>query len=440
MIRAARATREPPAPTSFLGIPGLWARVARKLLLCVLAGLVLAEAGAGAPLETLRGRVALNAGQVLLVASGEAAVAVFLDSATLLEGVSSTMEIQQGDRVSVEVGLRGQGQVLADRVTVSPRPVTNNRLFLVPADLAREPAEGVRRPAVVDCREEGAYRRGHVPGSIHVGRATGLLAVACDGRDLVLVDADAYGDEAFPLYQKVTRAGCVASVLKGGIAEHARSALPLATGPDGVPAPGERTLRVVDVRSRADYERGHLPGAFSVPFETMTWEAFSNPVGMPPLLFYGTDSGDERATEAARKALGWRYQKHSQVDEPVSYLEGGFAEWVGGGRAVESGPPRGTWSLESTRNADEVFEGEVAALAEAGRDAAVLVDLRGLRQARPPGALHIPLEQLPDRLKELPREKEVIVFCSQGIRSRIAVAILRANGFRARFTREPGTP
>ena len=367
-------------------------------------------------------------------------MAVFLHSATLLAGVSSPTEIEQGDRISVEVGLRGQGHVFADRITVSPRPATNRRLLLAPADLARAPAEGVRRPAVVDCREDGAYRRGHIPGSIPVGQATGLLAAPCDGREIVLVDTDAYGDEAFHLYQKVTRAGCTASVLRGGIAEYARSALPLATGPGGVPGPGERTTRLIDVRSRGDYERGHLPGASSVPFETMTWESFSSPIGMPPLLFYGSDSGDERAAEAARKTLGWRYQKHSQVDGPVSYLEGGFAEWVGGGHAAEMGSPREAWSLESTRNVDEVFAGEVAALAEAGPEGLVLVDLRDLRQARPHGALHIPLEQLPARLKELPREREVVVFCTQGIRSRIAVGILRANRFRARFTREPGTP
>lgn len=404
-----------------------------------MAGLAPLGAEASHSAGPIQGSVALNAGQVLLVTSGEVTVAAFLQSTTLLEGVTSTSEIEKADRVSVEFVIRGPGHVFAERVTVRPRPVTNKRLLLVPGDLAREPAEGMRRPLVVDCREESDHRRGHVPGSVPVGRSAGLLVASCGGREVVLVDADAYGDEAFRLFQQLTREGCTASVLKGGVAGYARSALPLATGSDGVPGRGDRTTRVIDVRSRVEFESGHLPGAFNVPSETMTWETFSSPVGMPPLLFYGRDSGDERAVEAARKTLGWRYQKQSQVDGTVSYLEGGFAAWVGEGRVVEAGSPTEIWSQQSTRSLDELPEEALASLADAGEAPFILVDLRDLRLPRPAGTLHIPLEELPSRLKELPRGREVIVFCSQGIRSRIAVGILRAAGFRARFTREPGT-
>ena len=50
-----------------------------------------------------------------------------------------------------------------------------------------------------------------------------------------------------------------------------------------------------------------------------------------------------------------------------------------------------------------------------------------------PGALHIPLAELPDRLDELvPHEKKVIVvYCHHGVRSLSGAALLSAQGLAA---------
>ncbi len=42
--------------------------------------------------------------------------------------------------------------------------------------------------------------------------------------------------------------------------------------------------------------------------------------------------------------------------------------------------------------------------------------------------LHIPTDQIPDRIGEIPRDKMVGVFCSSGTRSAIVYAFLRAKG------------
>jgi rhodanese-related sulfurtransferase len=49
-----------------------------------------------------------------------------------------------------------------------------------------------------------------------------------------------------------------------------------------------------------------------------------------------------------------------------------------------------------------------------------------------PGAFNIPLPQLRSRLAELPRDKEIAVFCRSGQRSYYATRILLLNGFKAR--------
>jgi NADPH-dependent 2,4-dienoyl-CoA reductase/sulfur reductase-like enzyme/rhodanese-related sulfurtransferase len=49
-----------------------------------------------------------------------------------------------------------------------------------------------------------------------------------------------------------------------------------------------------------------------------------------------------------------------------------------------------------------------------------------------PGVLNIPLPQLRSRLDELPRDREILVFCRSGQRAYYATRVLLQNGFRAR--------
>lgn len=46
-----------------------------------------------------------------------------------------------------------------------------------------------------------------------------------------------------------------------------------------------------------------------------------------------------------------------------------------------------------------------------------------------PGALHIPLNQIPARKDEIPLDKPVVIFCHHGGRSGRAVDYLRQSGF-----------
>ena len=49
-----------------------------------------------------------------------------------------------------------------------------------------------------------------------------------------------------------------------------------------------------------------------------------------------------------------------------------------------------------------------------------------------PGAMHIPLPSLRERLSELPKDREILVFCRSAQRSYLATRILLQNGFKAR--------
>lgn len=67
-----------------------------------------------------------------------------------------------------------------------------------------------------------------------------------------------------------------------------------------------------------------------------------------------------------------------------------------------------------------------------GNDHFVFLDVRcneELEYLTLPFATHIPLNKLPARISELPRDKCIVTFCSSIFRAAVAYAYLRANGF-----------
>ena len=66
-----------------------------------------------------------------------------------------------------------------------------------------------------------------------------------------------------------------------------------------------------------------------------------------------------------------------------------------------------------------------------------LLDVRTaeeLEQASLPGALHIPMQELPGRLAELNPGRPIAVLCHHGVRSEMAARFLERNGFSAVFS------
>ena len=80
------------------------------------------------------------------------------------------------------------------------------------------------------------------------------------------------------------------------------------------------------------------------------------------------------------------------------------------------------------------MEIDIVTLDDALGTGAVLIDVREVDEwsdGRVPGAQHIPLATIPDRLGEVPTEGPVYVICALGGRSARAVEFLRANGIEA---------
>lgn len=82
------------------------------------------------------------------------------------------------------------------------------------------------------------------------------------------------------------------------------------------------------------------------------------------------------------------------------------------------------------KRAPEVDAEEARGLQEKG---AVILDVREgpeWRKAHVPGAVHVPLTQLEDRLAEIPKDRPVVVHCALGSRSALAARRLSEMGYQ----------
>jgi rhodanese-related sulfurtransferase len=94
-------------------------------------------------------------------------------------------------------------------------------------------------------------------------------------------------------------------------------------------AAGEHDLVLVDARSRASYDAGHLPGAISLPHATIDEETVAAlPEGT--LVAYCWGPACNGAVKACRRL--------AELGRPAKEMLGGFEYWVRDGHPVE--PPR----------------------------------------------------------------------------------------------------
>ena len=89
--------------------------------------------------------------------------------------------------------------------------------------------------------------------------------------------------------------------------------------------------------------------------------------------------------------------------------------------------------------AQNVLAGDVALaqwneVASLDPSTTLLLDVRRPDERAPgfiPGSTHIPLDELRQRLSELPRDREIITYCQSGQRSYNAARLLSQHGFNA---------
>lgn len=228
------------------------------------------------------------------------------------------------------------------------------------AELSRELEDGDAAPLVLDVRTAAEFLRGCIPGAINlpggdlVGAATALrlagrpIVTHCAGRTRSLVAAATLRKLGLKDVRAL-RNGTMGWLLDGKELEAPSMSRTFSWKPGAAPTAaifqgkriavadfqarlesGVRDFYLFDVRSSAEYEAGHLPGAVNVPGGQLVQCADDHIALRDAGIFLVSEHGERAA------ATGWWLTRMKY--ENVFSLGGGLDAWRRAGFEVEFGP------------------------------------------------------------------------------------------------------
>lgn len=179
-------------------------------------------------------------------------------------------------------------------------------------------------------------------------------------------------------------------------------------------AVGKGDAVLVDTRHMLAFGGGHIPGAlnFGAAGHLAIQAGWMLDAGKPLLLVVEKDGQVASvATELARTGF----------ERFCGYLAGGMTAWENAGLALQ---PLAQMHVRDVAKAIGKDDPHLTVL-----------DVRApheWQEGHVPGALHIFLPELPERLSGIPPDKPVAVYCDSGYRASVAASLLQAHGLDAR--------
>ena len=217
--------------------------------------------------------------------------------------------------------------------------------------------------------------------------------------------ARALSQHRYPTYYRD-----MAAINRGGVPLLGHAAPPLTRlGADEVGQRIDEGAAVVDIRPGRDYDRGHIPGSYSIGIDgpVSVWVGWLIARGRPIVLVGGTD---DELRKAQRQLLRIGY------DTIAGALDGGVDAWRSGGRSI---------STFETVEVEDMAQWVLSA------EPMTVVDARDEHEwvaGHVPGAVHMYVPDVPHRAGEIPREAPVAVHCASGYRAGIAASLLEQAG------------
>lgn len=167
---------------------------------------------------------------------------------------------------------------------------------------------------------------------------------------------------------------------------------------------------VLDARAGANYGTGHIPGSLNIGLggQFASWAgALISPEKKIVLVTEDDEQVAEARTRLARVGL----------ENVVGYLDGGVLAWHDSGR-----PMAATEQISVDELSHRLAEGKAGQVVDVRRPGEWQAG--HIAQAR-----HVPLNELPTRASDLPRDGAVTAICAGGYRSSIATSLLEQQGF-----------
>jgi len=185
---------------------------------------------------------------------------------------------------------------------------------------------------------------------------------------------------------------------------------------------------LLDLREGDAAVNGRIPRSVQITYEQLDERMDDIPRNAPVILY--SDSVDD-VTDA------YEDMKDSGF-KTVAMVKGNYQGWVASGGAVETGPIFSTeinWVRILGKGEVSVDEFRKATLGEFPDT--YIIDARTPQEIKDLGifqnTVNIPLDEIPKRMNEIPKDKRIFIHCSTGARADLAYRELIKNGYDVKF-------
>jgi rhodanese-related sulfurtransferase len=187
---------------------------------------------------------------------------------------------------------------------------------------------------------------------------------------------------------------------------------------------------VVDLRKKRDARKRHIKGAVNITSDKLERyrDEFPKQKGAP-IILYTAEGVDAEAFGIVR---GWGYKN-------ASVLNGGASGWTAAGGELVKGKTEKKIVYEPRPLPGTVTAEEFKRIVDEKPADKLVIDVRDADEVEGgmlPGAVNIPMGELAERIKELPKDKEIIIHSRTGIRAMMAHEALGERGYNSRYLNE----
>lgn len=185
---------------------------------------------------------------------------------------------------------------------------------------------------------------------------------------------------------------------------------------------------LLDLRSDGAAIKGRIPRAVVVPYETLDNRMDDIPRNAPVVIY---SDNEEEVLSAYEDLLDEGFKN-------VSLVRGNYQGWVASGGEVVTGPIFSNeikWVRQLGKGEVSVDEFRKATRGELPD--VFVIDARTEEEIAEYGiftnTVNIPLDEIPKRLNEIPKDKRIFIHCSTGARADLAYHELIKHGYDVKF-------
>lgn len=393
--------------------------------------------------EMVKGRIQTVSSKAGTVQIGikDKKVVIRTDANTRFDGFTSLKELSPPDLIEVERD-PGQPATLIKKVVFAlPPGVEINSGELLKIMTGKEPYY------LYDARPMKRFGKAHVPSARPAHpKDENFLSLLPEDKGALLVfycggPTCPYTGIAVDMAQKAGHTN-----LKGyqaGLPGWKKNKLPVHTDATWLAKNLNEQTVILDVRDTQASNKSHIQGAVALPLadlqamttrfmEEKTVAELTGVTDMrAPVVVYA-DSHTSKETLLAYKELrNWGYSG-------ATVLYQGFSGWQEARLPTAQGAAATEIVYQKKLAPGAIAPEEFTAL-ENSRKEVYFIDVRTDKETATgmlKGARHIPLEKLEDVAADLPKDKEIIIYCANGIRAEMAYETLNNMGLKTRFLNE----